>query len=59
MTSTLNAVLIGRPYLWGLGVSGADGVARVVEILRHEFTLAMALCGRPSIESLDSSVIWR
>ncbi len=53
-----NAVLIGRPYLYGLGVAGADGVARVVEILRHELELAMALCGRPTIESIDASVLW-
>ena len=29
------AVQIGRPYLWGLGVAGAEGVTRVVEILRR------------------------
>ena len=37
------AVQIGRPYLWGLGVAGSDGVVRVVEILRKELELAMAL----------------
>ena len=53
-----NAVQIGRPYLWGLGVAGADGVARVVQILRKEFELAMALTGRPTIASIDRSVLW-
>jgi 4-hydroxymandelate oxidase len=53
-----NAVLIGRPYLYGLAVAGAEGVTRVVEILRHEFELAMALCGRPTIASIDASVLW-
>ncbi len=53
-----NAVLIGRPYLWGLGVAGAEGVTRVVEILRKEFVIAMALCGRPTIASIDATVIW-
>jgi len=43
------AVQIGRPYLWGLGAAGADGVARVVQILRKEFEMAMALMGRPTI----------
>jgi len=52
------AVQIGRPYLWGLGVSGALGVTRVVEILRKEFELAMALTGRPTIQSIDRSVLW-
>jgi 4-hydroxymandelate oxidase len=52
------AVGIGRPYLHGLGVGGADGVTRVVEILRKEFEMAMMLTGRPSIASIDRSVIW-
>ncbi len=53
-----SAVQIGRPYLWGLGISGAEGVTRVVEILRKEFEIAMALTGRPSIASIDRSVLW-
>jgi 4-hydroxymandelate oxidase len=53
-----NAVLIGRPYLWGLGVAGSEGVAAVMEILCTELRMAMALCGRPSIDSIDASVIW-
>jgi 4-hydroxymandelate oxidase len=52
------AVGIGRPYLYGLGVGGADGVARVVEILRREFEMAMMLTGRAAIGSIDRSVIW-
>jgi 4-hydroxymandelate oxidase len=52
------AVQIGRPYLWGLGVAGATGVTRVVEILRKEFEMAMALLGRPTIASIDRSVLW-
>ena len=52
------AVQIGRPYLWGLGVAGAEGVTRVVQILRKEFEMAMALLGRPTIASIDRSVLW-
>jgi 4-hydroxymandelate oxidase len=52
------AVQIGRPYLWGLGLAGSDGVGRVVEILRREFELAMMLSGRPSLASIDRSVLW-
>ena len=54
-----SAVLIGRPYLYGLAVGGADGVARVVNILRREFEMAMALTGRTSVAEIDESVIWR
>jgi 4-hydroxymandelate oxidase len=52
------AVGIGRPYLYGLGVGGAQGVTRVVEILRREFEMAMMLTGRATIASIDRSVIW-
>ncbi len=52
------AVGIGRPYLYGLGVAGAEGVTRVVEILRREFEMAMMLTGRVTIASVDRSVIW-
>jgi 4-hydroxymandelate oxidase len=54
-----SAVLIGRPYLFGLAVDGARGVTRVVNILRREFEIAMALCGRASIADIDASLIWR
>jgi 4-hydroxymandelate oxidase len=54
-----SAVLIGRPYLYGLAVGGAEGVARVVNILRREFEMAMALTGRTSIAQIDESVIWK
>jgi len=53
-----NAIMIGRPYLYGLSVAGDDGVAAVVNILRREFEMAMALTGRPTIASIDRSVLW-
>ena len=53
-----SAVGIGRPYLWGLGVAGEAGVTRVVEILRKELEMAMALMGRPSLASIDASVFF-
>lgn len=40
-----NAVLIGRPYLYGLANAGALGVAHVLRLLRDELEIAMALCG--------------
>jgi 4-hydroxymandelate oxidase len=52
------AVMIGRPYLWGLAVGGAAGVQRVVEILRLELEAAMALLGVASLASLDRGVVW-
>ena len=53
-----SAVLIGRPYVYGLAVGGADGVSRVVNILRREFEMAMALTGKTSLAGVDRSVLW-
>jgi 4-hydroxymandelate oxidase len=51
------AVLIGRPYLYGLGTGGAGGVKRVVDILRVELEMAMALTGRPALAFVDRTVV--
>jgi 4-hydroxymandelate oxidase len=40
-----DAVLVGRPALWGLAAAGAEGAARVLDLLRDELALALALCG--------------
>jgi hypothetical protein len=53
------ATLIGRAYLYGLAVNGADGVSHILQILRRELEMAMALTGRTSIKEIDASVIWR
>ena len=53
------AVLVGKPICFGLGCGGAEGVTKVLEILKTEFEMAMALTGRATIDSIDPSVIWR
>ncbi|AMW05174.1 alpha-hydroxy acid oxidase [Gemmatimonas phototrophica] len=40
-----NAVLLGRPVLWGLSVNGEAGAQHVMELLRSEVDLAFALAG--------------
>lgn len=40
-----SAVLVGRPYLWGLAAAGALGVAQTIRVLRDELEAAMALAG--------------
>jgi len=52
------AVLIGRPYLYGLGIAGSEGVTQILKILQKEFEMAMALTGRPHVASIDQSLIW-
>jgi 4-hydroxymandelate oxidase len=54
-----SAVLIGRPYIYGLSVSGADGVRSVIDILRTELEGAMAMTGRTRLNGIDRSVFWK
>ncbi len=51
------AVLIGRPALWGLAVGGSEGVHQILEMLRIELELSMVLAGRPTIASIDRSLV--
>jgi isopentenyl diphosphate isomerase/L-lactate dehydrogenase-like FMN-dependent dehydrogenase len=51
------AVLVGRPYLWGLAAGGETGVRRALEILRDELALALALAGCPSVASVGRSLV--
>ncbi len=51
------AVLIGRPYLWGLAIGGQAGVAHVLELLRAEIDLDLALAGRPTITDIDRTLV--
>lgn len=51
------AVLIGRPYVYGLAVSGQTGVSAVLEILRDELRRTLQLLGCESVDALDRSWI--
>ena len=51
------AVLVGRPILWGLATGGEDGVRRVLEMLREELDLAMALCGCARVEDITRDLV--
>ncbi len=51
------AVLLGRPPVWGLAVGGAQGAQQVLELLRDELDLAMALAGCPTIESITPDLV--
>lgn len=50
-----SAVLIGRPWLYGLAAGGPAGAQHVIEILRQEVTRAMTLMGAASTRKLDRS----
>jgi isopentenyl diphosphate isomerase/L-lactate dehydrogenase-like FMN-dependent dehydrogenase len=51
------AVMIGRPYIYGLAVDGEAGVAKVLQILRDELHLAMVLLGVQRPDQLERSVL--
>ena len=53
------AVLIGRPYIYGLAVRGQRGIEDVLGILRYETDNTMALLGCPSIADIDNSMVKR
>lgn len=46
------AVMIGRPYLWGLAVGGSDGVRHVLDLLEGEIDRSLALVGCPDVAEL-------
>jgi isopentenyl diphosphate isomerase/L-lactate dehydrogenase-like FMN-dependent dehydrogenase len=54
-----DAVLVGRPALWGLASAGREGVARVLGLLREELELALALLGCTSPSELTRAHVCR
>jgi lactate 2-monooxygenase len=51
------AVLIGRPYVYGLGIAGEAGVTHVLKSLLAEFDLSMALAGARCLDDVTSEVL--
>ena len=54
-----DAVLVGRPALWGLAAAGREGVARVLGLLREELELTLGLCGCTSPAELTREHVRR
>jgi L-lactate dehydrogenase (cytochrome) len=48
---------IGRPFLYGLGAMGKEGVSLALSIIRKEMDITMALCGKRDINAVDRSII--
>ncbi len=49
------AVMIGRPYLWGLAAEGQAGVENVLDVLKTGIDSALLGLGRASVGELDES----
>ena len=54
-----SAVLVGRPYIFGLANAGALGVAHVIRLLRDELEIAMALCGCRTLAGITPHLLAR
>jgi lactate 2-monooxygenase len=52
-----DAVLVGRPYLWGLALGGQEGVEIVLRSLLAELDLTMALSGAVKLAEIDSGLL--
>ncbi len=52
-----DAVLVGRPALWGLAAGGEAGARRVLELLRDEVELALVLCGAATPAELTPDLV--
>ncbi len=53
-----SAVMVGRPYVYGLANAGTLGVAHVIRLLRDELEIAMALCGCATLADVTPAVLW-
>lgn len=54
-----SAVLLGRPYVYGLANAGAIGVAHVLRLLRDELEIAMALCGCRTLDQATPALLFK
>jgi isopentenyl diphosphate isomerase/L-lactate dehydrogenase-like FMN-dependent dehydrogenase len=52
-----SAVLLGRPYAYGLAVAGEEGVTAVVQNLQADIDLELALSGHRSIHELEAASV--
>ena len=52
-----NFVMMGRPFLYGVGAAGEAGLKAVIDLLSNEVSGTLAQIGRPDIEDIEQSVI--
>lgn len=53
------AVLVGRPFMWGLAVDGADGVREVMQRILADFDITMTLCGCRKLSEVNCDMLVR
>jgi isopentenyl diphosphate isomerase/L-lactate dehydrogenase-like FMN-dependent dehydrogenase len=53
------AVLLGRPYAYGLAIAGEDGVREVIENFMADFDLTLGLAGFRSVDEIGRDALVR
>jgi L-lactate dehydrogenase (cytochrome) len=53
------AVLIGRAWAWAVAARGEAGVRHMLEVIRADIDVALALTGHPSIAAVDRSALYQ
>jgi isopentenyl diphosphate isomerase/L-lactate dehydrogenase-like FMN-dependent dehydrogenase len=53
------AVLVARPWVWGLALEGQAGVEQVVKGLLADTDLTMAMCGKARLDEVDRDLVQR
>ncbi|WP_045825835.1 alpha-hydroxy acid oxidase [Teredinibacter turnerae] len=54
-----DAVMIGRPQVHALAIAGALGVAHMLQLLRDELEVAMAMAGCATIDEIKRVPVWK
>jgi L-lactate dehydrogenase (cytochrome) len=54
-----SAVLLGRPFAWGLALAGEEGVRQVISDVMGEFDLTLGLTGHTAVGQLTKDVLRR
>ena len=49
--------MIGRPFLYGLGAMGQEGVRKCLEIIHKELDITMAFCGHSNLSAVDRDIL--
>ena len=52
-----DAVLLGRPVMFGLALDGQQGVEKILDLLRRELELAMVLAGCSSLQDVSKDLL--
>ncbi len=52
-----DAVLVGRPVMFGLALDGQSGVERILDLLKRELELAMVLAGCSSLKDISKDMV--